>query len=67
MRTWRDDIRVCGCGDAYRPRREAQRHCSTKCGTRTRVTQHRTRYREPDPTTRYLRSRYRPPSLNLEA
>ena len=32
------------------PKREAQRHCSAKCGTRSRVTQHRTRYREPDLT-----------------
>jgi hypothetical protein len=47
---WRYEVRTCACGLMFTPKREKQRHCSAKCGTRTRVTQHRTRYRESDPT-----------------
>ena len=37
------DCKICGCGETFKPRRESQRYCSTKCGTRARVTQHRNR------------------------
>ena len=47
---WRYEVRTCACGLMFTPKREKQRHCSAKCGTRTRVTQHRTRYREETPT-----------------
>src|SRR5262245_45125954 len=43
---WRSEIRICDCGQSFTPKREKQRHCSAKCGTRARVTQHRTRYRQ---------------------
>lgn len=48
--TWRDEVRTCVCGIVFTPKRAQQRHCSAKCGTRARVTQHRTRYREEIPS-----------------
>lgn len=45
---WRNEYRTCACGNTFKPRREAQRHCSAKCGTKARVTQHRSRYKESD-------------------
>jgi hypothetical protein len=50
MTNWRNEIRTCGCGARFTPKREKQRHCSVKCGTRVRVLQHRTRYRGSDLT-----------------
>lgn len=50
MTDWRTEIRTCACGMPFIPKREKQRHCSSKCGTKTRVSQHRTRYRKADPT-----------------
>ena len=47
---WRNEYRKCACGNTFKPRREAQRHCSAKCGTKARVTQHRSRYKESDLT-----------------
>ena len=65
---WRDDVRTCKCGLMFIPKRERQRFCSSTCATKDRVTRHRSRYIEPTPTgVLYRRSRYRPPSLNLEA
>ena len=49
MPDWRNEIRTCDCGARFTPKREMQRHCSTKCGTRARVSQHRTRYMDADP------------------
>ena len=48
MTAWRNEIRTCACGMVFIPKREKQRHCPTKCGTRARVTQHRSRYSGPD-------------------
>ena len=50
MPDWRNERRLCGCGKGFTPKRENQLHCSAKCGTRARVSQHRTRYSEADLT-----------------
>ena len=50
MTDWRNEVRTCACGMVFTPKRDKQWHCSAKCGTRARVTQHRTRYREETPT-----------------
>jgi hypothetical protein len=50
MTNWRTEIRICSCGARFTPKRVKQRHCSAKCGTRVRIVQHRTRYRERDLT-----------------
>jgi hypothetical protein len=47
---WKNEVRTCACGESFKPKRERQRHCSAICGTRARVAQHRTRYKESDPT-----------------
>src|SRR4030095_13726973 len=49
MANWRNEIRNCACGVTFAPKRQKQRYCSTRCGTRARVTHHGSRYKEPDP------------------
>jgi hypothetical protein len=49
MPNWHNEIRTCECGQKFAPKREKQHHCSAKCGTRARVSQHRSRYKEADP------------------
>ncbi len=31
MPDWRNEIRTCGCGAGFAPKREKQRHCSALC------------------------------------
>jgi hypothetical protein len=31
MTKWRNEVRTCGCGETFKPRREGQRHCSASC------------------------------------
>jgi hypothetical protein len=50
MTAWRNEIRTCACGMVFIPKREKQRHCPAKCGTRARVTRHRSRYSGPELT-----------------
>lgn len=44
--SWKNDIRACQCGVEFTPKREKQRHCSPRCGTKYRVSKHRSRYME---------------------
>jgi hypothetical protein len=50
MANWRTEMRTCFCGTIFTPNRGKQRYCTTRCGTRARVNQYRTRYRESEPT-----------------
>jgi hypothetical protein len=47
---WRDELRTCRCGESFRPKREAQRFCSAKCGSADRMSRKRTRNIKSDPT-----------------
>ena len=31
MTNWKNEVRTCACGGKFSPKRDAQRHCSTKC------------------------------------
>jgi hypothetical protein len=41
MSDWRNEKRVCACGNGFQPKREGQRHCCAGC----RVKQAKARYR----------------------
>jgi hypothetical protein len=41
MTDWRNDKRVCACGNGFQPKREGQRHCCAGC----RVKEAKARYR----------------------
>ena len=57
--TWHDEIRNCDCGTEFQPKREAQRHCSTRC----RVAAHRERSVTETATPRLeLEKRYKAPA-----
>jgi hypothetical protein len=62
---WRNEVRTCDCGERFRPKREKQQHCSAKCGTTARVSQHRIRYKEQTPTV-LPEKPLQPHRLNLE-
>ena len=31
MADWRNEVRTCGCGGRFAPKREAQAYCSKRC------------------------------------
>jgi len=41
MTDWRNDRRECGCGATFRPKREAQRHCSSQCRVKDAMARYR--------------------------
>ena len=50
MTAWRGEVRTCACGTIFSPKREKQRHCSTRCRVADAVNRHRSDYTEADPT-----------------
>jgi hypothetical protein len=36
MTDWRNEKQTCACGVRFTPKREKERHCSAKCGTKAR-------------------------------
>src|SRR5262245_24352183 len=42
---WRNEMRNCDCGVKFRPKREAQRYCSARCGSAERMARQRSRNR----------------------
>jgi hypothetical protein len=57
---WRNEVRTCVCGQRFAPKREKQRHCSAKCGSKERMA--RSRNRSDTTLTRLPRSRNTPAS-----
>ena len=50
MADWRNEVRTCGCGGRFAPKREAQAYCSKRCANS--ATQRRKRSGDIDLVTR---------------
>jgi hypothetical protein len=47
MTGWRSEARLCACGTYFKPKREAQQHCSRKCRIASAVAAHREKRLQP--------------------
>jgi hypothetical protein len=50
MTDWRKERRMCRCGETFKPKREAQRHCCSGCRVKDAMTRYRSDNRVATPT-----------------